>query len=165
MSRKKRFVKKVFTVVGFDDHGTEIERIKNLSEAEAVEKAGEFSLSRVMEITVIAPRTLCEVDEERVAITTVRVSGDLIKVCKYHAAGVYATFKGIPVKDKVKWEGRAIAPDWLCVKYCPSYWEGRCRAFQEPETEKEDKKRFKGYQGMTVLCVEDSWWKIASEAV
>ena len=173
--KRREMVQKLYTVVGFNDKGEEIARVAGLSEKEMEVEAAKYQLSRILESEMVTPKVYCEVgDCTRIAAAVIKLrpDGEPIKVCRYHAAGVYLKFKPpFPIKDKLMWKGFVIAPDWLCFKFCPSYWEekierkvrGECRAMQEPRSKKERQKREKGYtvygRNMTVLCIEDEWWR------
>jgi len=173
--RKREMVQTLYTVVGFNDKGEEIARVSGLSKEDVDIEVTKYHLYGILESEVVSPKSYCEVEDcTRVAAAVIKLrpDGEPIKVCRYHAAGVYLKFTPPhPIKDKVMWKGFVIAPDWLCYKFCPSYWEeevdgekrGECRAFQEPRSAKERRKREKGYtargENMTVLCVEDDWWR------
>lgn len=164
---KIKLVRMLYTLVGFDDKGTEIERIEGLTQEEAFKQSKRFTLFRVLESGIVSPKVICEVDKcDRIAVAVIVLHsrGKPIKVCKYHAAGVYVKFRPPePVKNKAYYNGFVIAPDWLCVTYCPSYWVDGCRAYQEVRSRAEKKKREKGYEVCgkiyTVLCHEDEWWR------
>ena len=174
MSRRKR-IKKLYTLVGFDEEGTEVARFEEITEDEAWAKYKYYARVSVFETGVVRPRVNCDVPEcGRVAVARIKLerSGPVLNVCKYHAAGVYiAPAPLLPVEGRLKYRGMVIAPYWLCIKYCPSFRKktvageikvGECRAFKEPESIKERRKREKGYtvcgKRMTVLCIQDEWW-------
>ncbi len=164
MSRKR--IKKLYTLVGFDEEGTEVARLVGITEDEAWTRYKDYARISVFETGVVRPRVNCDVVGcGRVAIARIKLerSGPVLSVCKYHAAGVYiAPAPLLPVEGRLKYKEIVIAPYWLCIKYCPSYWEEWCRAFKEPESIKERRKREKGYtvcgKRMTVLCIQDEWW-------
>lgn len=174
--KRREMVQTLYTVVGFNDKGEEIARVRGLSEGEMKIEAEKYHASRILESEVVTPKVYCEVGIcRRVAAAVIKLhpGGEPFKVCRYHAAGVYLKFKPpFPIEDKLMWKGFVIAPDWLCFKYCPSYWErivagniklGECRAFQKTRSKDEEKKRVKGYsvygETITVLCIEDPWWR------
>lgn len=166
MTPKKESVVR-YTVVGYDEQGHEMARRENLTEAGAVAVSKEYPVASVLEVTVIAPRVMCDLEDGRVAITRVRLpTGELKNVCRYHASGVYVVLTSEvpqPIRNKIKWKGQVIASDWLCYKYCPSQWNYECRAFLGSESFAEKRKREKGYavgdKLYTVLCIEDLWWR------
>jgi len=165
MSKQKN--KKIYTLVAFDEKGLEVARFEGITEDEAWAKKRDYVRVSVFESDVVSPRVRCDIpDCGRIAVARIKLGRDdpILNVCRYHGAGVFVTFKGIPVMERVRYKGVVIAPSWLCVKYCPSYWEGECRGFERPITVKERRKREKGYtvygENMTVLCVEDDWWKL-----
>jgi len=163
MSKKK--VKKLYTLVGFDEEGTEVARLERITEDEAWAKQRDYTRVTVFESGVVSPRVECEIPEcGRIAWASIKLkkSGPILKVCKYHSAGVWVTFKEVTIKGKLKYRGMVIAPSWLCVKYCPSYLKGECRAFKRALSVEERRKKEKGYtvcrKNMTVLCIQDEWW-------
>lgn len=169
MSKRKR-LKRLYTLIGYDEEGTEISRLEGITEEEAWIKKGDYARVSVFESGVVSPKVRCDIpDCGRISIARIKLErgGPIINVCRYHAAGVYiAPSQLLPVKGRLKYKGIVIAPLWLCIKYCPSYWEGECKAFGRPLTAKEQKKRVKGYtvygERITVLCIEDDWWKLVA---
>ncbi len=180
MSRPEDFKEAIilYTVVGFNDKGEEIARVKGLTEEEMNYEVTKYFDSSIMESEVVVPKTYCEVDGTRVAVAIIRLypGENPIKVCRYHSAGVIVKFKPeYPVKGKLFYKGFIIASDSLCVFFCPSYWEekvkvdgktvvqGECRAYKEPKSKKEQRKRDKGYsiygRNYAILCLQDPWWR------
>lgn len=174
MSRRK-VIKRLYTLIGFDEEGMEIARFEGITEDEAWTKERDYTRVSVFESGVVSPRVECDIPKcERVAVARIKLerSGPILSVCRYHATGVYVVPPIIlPVEGRLKYKGIVIAPYWLCIKYCPSYWEkvvageikvGVCRAFKDPESAKERRKRERGYtvcdKRMTVLCIQDEWW-------
>lgn len=162
---KRKLIKKLYTLVCFDKEGVEVERFEGITEDEAWTRERDYARVSVFESGVVSPKVRCDVpDCERIAVAVIKLerSGPTLNVCRYHSAGVWLTFKEIPIKGKLKYRGTVIAPNWLCVKYCPSYQKGECRAFKRPLSAKERRKKEKGYtvcgKRMTVLCIQDEWW-------
>lgn len=169
MPKRKR-LKRLYTLIGYDEEGTEISRLVGITEDEAWIKKKDYARVSVFESGVVSPKVRCDIpDCGRISISKIKLEkgGPIINVCRYHAAGVYiAPSPLLPVRERLKYKGMVIAPLWLCIKYCPSFFEGECRAFQRTFSVKEQKKREKGYtiygERMTVLCIEDDWWKLVA---
>jgi len=45
------------------------------------------------------------------------------------------------------------------VKFCPSEWKHKCQAMRDLKDKDFSKKLKEGFRGMTILCIEDPWWK------
>lgn len=158
MSKK---VVKYYTLVGYDERGDEVERVPHLTAREADLQRQKYYRVWIMESEVVSPKEMCDLHDNNVAIATVVTSdGKTYDVCKYHAAGVYITFRGIPVEGRIKLDDKVVAPSWLCVKFCPSYAPNKCWAFATVNVPKKVlKAKEKGYKGMGILCIQDPWWR------
>ncbi len=180
MSVKDEFKEAIilYTVIGYNDLGEEVGRAKGLTEEEMNFEVTKYYDSSIMQSEVVVPKTYCEVDGTRVAVAIIRLyPGEKpIKVCRYHSAGVMVKFKpDYPVIGKLYYKGFIVAKDALCAFFCPSYWEekvkvdgktvvrGECRAYKEPRSKKEQRKRDKGYsiygRNYSILCLQDPWWR------
>jgi len=154
-----------WVLVGFDEDGVEIARIVNLTEEEANLRANDYPRAVTMKDEKLGAGTLCGVkDCGSLAITRVRPASleEAIPVCRYHASGVYLKFKGLPVEKKLRLKSidRVVAPDWLCFNYCPSFYKGECRAMTDVMERELKKNLAKGFRGMSILCIEDHWWRL-----
>ena len=162
-----------WTVVGWDANGVEIARIIGITQEEADRRVMEYPRGVVIKKENLGKKIMCGVKGcDNLAITRVRPSSlkEAVPVCRYHGCAFYAMFKipgfkrfeGLIVKNKLilKSVGMAVAPDALCIRYCPSFAGGECRAFLEPLNKAHVKRLSKAFRGMTILCIEDPWWKL-----
>jgi len=92
----------------------------------------------------------------RLRILTREMRGIIIRVCLYHAHGIRAGHLKLPMEE-VKNKIRPV-PDLLCIKFCPQYWDGFCKAYLPAYSKEEEKRKSKTYRGMSIICLEDPWW-------
>ena len=156
----------IWTVVGYDENGTVIARIEGLTEKEANMRVLDYPRGTTVKAEVLGINVMCGVENcKSKAVTLVRPSSvkEAVPVCRYHASSVHIPPRSISkVKGKLKLKsvGMVVASDYLCVIYCPSYLKGECHAMRDPKDNKGLAAKLReGYRGMTILCVEDPWWK------
>ena len=170
MSGKKRGRKPStkWIVVGYDENGTEVARVKDLTFNEAERRVSEYPRAVIASKDLLSSLTKCGVaDCNNLAIAFVKphTLKKAVPTCRYHSAGVYIRYiKGttIYVKNKLTFKefgGIAVAPDHLCIRYCPAYYREECRAYLEAINKESSRKLIKGFRGMVVLCREDPWWR------
>lgn len=162
-----------WVVVGYDEYGVEIAYIDGLTQKEAEARIKEYPRGSLMKKERMGLNVKCEVKNcNNIAVTMVRPGSlkEAIPVCRYHSCAFYLIFQlpglrrfeGITVQNKLvlKSLGTSVAPDTLCIRYCPSFAGGACRAYLEPLNKGHAKRLAKAFRGMTILCIEDYWWKL-----
>lgn len=131
----------------------------------------ELLLPRVWLVT-IPGFALCEIPVGReMVVCNRRVRSvwvrdhELVAVCDYHGSG-FRVFRGVFDRQL-----RPV-PESLCIRFCPHCArmedrevEGRvrrayeCRAFLPYASYEEEMKRRRSFKGMSMLCLEDWWWR------
>lgn len=129
---KKGIERERWTLIAYGRERKEVKRLEGLSEAEALRKQV-MLLNSGLEVDlfaaeVLVPKQMCEAWKvsrtpnygyigKAASIVKWGTKGEeKIHLCQYHASGMHGIATGSIVEDKT----RDYAPDYLCLRYCPS---------------------------------------------